>query len=154
MPTRIHANRQATERVWPIEYVGPDAPIYHGETLQCLRSIQIDKESAVGVITAPSLVQLGGVERPADGWLVPCAVMDAMLYASAVLAYYVAKRGSLPVQFESIDVGRLPEPGEPLQVHVKMNGQDQQGASLDVDLVGLNNDHLLAIRNYRLHWLQ
>ncbi len=154
MPTRLFPTRQATDDAWTIEYMEPDAPIYHGETLQCLRTLQIQDRMAIGVITAPSLVQLGGVERPADGWLVPCAAMDAMLYASAVLAYHVAQRGSLPVRFETIDIGRMPEPGEPLQVHAEVVDHDQDGATLHVDLVGLNNDHLMALRHYRIHWLQ
>ena len=137
----------------PIEYLGPDGPIYHGERFQMLRSIAIKGRDAVGAITTPSPIQLGGEHRPAHGWVVPCAVMDAMLYASAVLAFQATGRGSLPVRFETIHFGRFPDPGEPLLVHSRVIDQDNSGMTLAADLIGLNGDQLLALRGYRIHWL-
>ncbi len=137
----------------PIEYLGPDGPIYHGERFQMLRSIAVKGRNAVGAITTPSPIQLGGEHRPVHGWTVPCAVMDAMLYASAVLAFRATGRGSLPVRFEAIHFGRFPDPGEPLLVHSREIDQDESGMILAADLLGLNGDQLLALRGYRIHWL-
>ena len=137
----------------PIEYPGPDGPIYHGERFQMLRSIAVKGHDALGAITTPSPIQLGGEHRPVHGWIVPCAVMDAMLYASAVLAYRATGRGSLPVRFETIHFGRFPDPGEPLLVYSRVIDQDESGMTLAADLMGLNGDQLLALRGYRIHWL-
>ncbi len=153
MPDRLPNFPSADLKFEPVVYLGPDAPIYHGESLQTLKSIAISSNDAVGKITAPSPVQLGGVQRPVNGWVIPCAVMDATLYASAILAFRLSGRPSLPVRFEEIHIGRSPEPGEPLQVHVRANVADDSGITLMVDLYGLNGDRLLVIRGYRIHWL-
>ena len=155
MPTLLKTEDAVSEKDFrPIEYLGPDGPVYHGESFQCLRSIAVHDGVAIGKIMAPSPVQLGGVHRPAHGWVIPVAAMDAMLYASAVLAYSKTGRGSLPVRFDAIHVGRLPDPGEPLTVVTRVSETNKDGMSLDADLIGLNRDHILALRGYHVSWLQ
>lgn len=158
MPSRIAISTLRSGLTFhPIEYLPSDGPVYHGESLQCLRSIAYDGEQedvAVGKIMTPSPVQLGGLQRPVQGWVFPCAVMDAMLYASAMVAYRRCGQGSLPVRFEQIVVGRLPDPGEPLTVVVRFISSDKEGAKLEADLLGLNDEHLLALRGYHVHWLR
>jgi len=137
-----------------ITYPDRDAPIYHGESLRTLRRIATSESGeAIGLITAPSPVQLGGERRPVEGWCIPCAVMDGVLYASAVLAFQMSGRASLPVRFGEIHLGRLPDPGEPLTVRIRSDRQDESGMILHADLLGLNGDRLIAIRDYRIHWI-
>lgn len=141
-----------------VEHLDRDAAVFHGEPLRTLDRIAIDTSDdtdgeAVGFLTAPSPVQLGGEHRPADGWCIPCAVMDGMLYASAMLAYDIAHQASLPVRFGSIYLGRLPDPGEPLCVAIRATNRDASGMTLDADLFGLNDDQLISIRDYRIHWI-
>lgn len=158
MPSRIAVGTLRSGLTFhPIEYLPSDGPVYHGESLQCLRSIAYDgkhEDVAVGKIMTPSPVQLGGLQRPVQGWVFPCAVMDAMLYASAMVAYRRCGQGSLPVRFDQIVVGRLPDPGEPLTVVVRFLSSDKEGAELEADLLGLNDEHLLALRGYHVHWLR
>ncbi|WP_047816571.1 type I polyketide synthase [Rhodopirellula islandica] len=157
-----------------VEYASEQAPIYHGPSLQCLRSIGFGnadaglsggdpakRPRAVGTIVAPSPAHLAGEARPLLGWVLSPATMDAVLYAAGMLAYRVADRPSLPISFDSIEIGRLPDPGEPLKVHVQWEGETTTGSSGGSDggmmsavLVGQNQELILRIGGYRIGWLR
>lgn len=145
----------------PIEYMGTDAPIYHGPSLQTLRCIGfgstpldgIDRPCAVGSIVAPSPAQLAGESRPLAGWVLCPATMDAVLYAAGMLAYRVGRRPSLPVRFDRIQFGRLPQPGEPLRVTVVWKQDHFSGGEMIASLVGLNQDPILQLEGYRVGWM-
>lgn len=137
-----------------VQYLDRGAEVFHGETLRTLQRINVSRSGdAVGIISAPSPVQLGGERRPAQGWVIPCAAMDGMLYACAMAAFHVIQKPSLPVRFGSICLGRFPDPGEPLCVTIKVATHDSSGMTLNADLFGLNHDHLIAIRDYQIHWI-
>jgi len=138
----------------PIRYLDRDSAVFHGESLRTLHRIMLlGSGEATGWLTAPSLVQLGGGGRPAVGWCIPCAVMDGMLYASAVLAHSISNKASLPVRFGNIYLGRLPDLGEPLRVAIRGDSYDANGMTMDADLIGLNDEQLISIRDYRVHWI-
>ncbi|ELP33952.1 beta keto-acyl synthase [Rhodopirellula baltica SWK14] len=152
-----------------VQYSDETAPIYHGPSLQCLRSIgfanvnagmsgdDVSKHPiAVGTIVAPSPAHLAGEARPLMGWVLSPATMDAVLYAAGMLAYHVAGRPSLPVSFDSIEIGRLPDPGEPLKVHVQWEGESttvSDGGMMSAILVGQNQELILRIEGYQIGWL-
>ncbi|MEM1226747.1 MAG: SDR family NAD(P)-dependent oxidoreductase [Planctomycetota bacterium] len=145
-----------------VEYLDPDAPVYHGDSLQCLRRIGYDdaQQTAQGIIVAPSPAHLAGEHRPLVGWSIPCAAMDAVLYAAGCLAHRVGQRFdmgdrvSLPVRFGRIDLGRLPDPGEPLRVTVQFQGRPTvEGGLLTATLLGRNDDRILSLRDYRIGWV-
>ncbi|MFN9975872.1 MAG: hypothetical protein ACK58T_38870, partial [Phycisphaerae bacterium] len=105
--------------VWvPIEYPESDALVYHGPELQELRQIAVTSNFGFGRISASAPVQLFGADR-SSGFTVPCATMDACLYAVAVYAWKRFQKPSLPVRFGSIHTGRLPDPGEPCLVRIE-----------------------------------
>jgi len=137
----------------PIIYLDPEAAIYHGSDLQCLQKFAMDGEQGIGLISASSAVQLGGGHRPNFGWSIPCAVMDACLYAAAVFAARTTGRPSLPVRFEQIWLGRLPDPGEPCLVRVRHEREMAGGAVLAFELIGLNGDLLVDVNGYQIGWL-
>ena len=136
----------------PIEYLNRDADIYHGPELQCLRSIAIDGDLAWGRIAASAPVQLFGADRT-QGWTVPCAPMDACLYACAVAGWQKFAKASLPVRFGKIQFGRQPDPGEPCVVSIKVLRHNDKGMTCSFRLQGLNGDTLLRVTNYRMAWL-
>ncbi len=138
----------------PIEYQPASAMVYHGEPLQALREIAVVAGEAMGRIAAPSPAHLGGENRPLAGWVLPCAAMDAVLYAAAVLAYHEVGKPSLPVSFEEIHIGRLPDPGEPLWTHIRAAQSDASGMVMEADLVGQNGDLVLSLRGYRVNWIR
>jgi malonyl CoA-acyl carrier protein transacylase/acyl carrier protein/NAD(P)-dependent dehydrogenase (short-subunit alcohol dehydrogenase family) len=139
-----------------IEYMDADAPVYHGPSLQCLRNFGISdvgNHVGVGTIVAPSPAHLAGESRPLAGWVLSPATMDAVLYAAGMLAYRVGGRPSLPIQFEEIEIGRLPQPGEPLQVCVTWLKIHDGGGEMTATLAGLNRDLILHLTGYRVGWL-
>jgi malonyl CoA-acyl carrier protein transacylase/acyl carrier protein/NAD(P)-dependent dehydrogenase (short-subunit alcohol dehydrogenase family) len=137
-----------------INYLPPGATVFHGEPLQTLREIAIAPGEALGRIAAPSPAHLGGENRPLSGWILPCAAMDGVLYAAAILAYHEAGKPSLPVSFDEIRIGRLPDPGEPLLTHIRAVQSDERGMILAADLAGQNGDLILSLHGYRINWIR
>ncbi|WP_261344716.1 type I polyketide synthase [Allorhodopirellula solitaria] len=138
-----------------VHYQSIDAPVYHGPQFQCLRELGFtaDGRTAMGVIVTPSPSHLAGENRPLRGWVISPAAMDAVLYAAGMLAYRVGGRPSLPISFDTIKIGRLPVPGEPLRVIVDCESDDENGATLRASLMGLNGDCILELVGYQIGWL-
>jgi acyl transferase domain-containing protein/NAD(P)-dependent dehydrogenase (short-subunit alcohol dehydrogenase family) len=136
-----------------IEYSLPDSLIYHGPELQELRELADDGQFVWGRIAASAPVQLFGGSR-ARGFTVPCATMDACLYAIGAAAWHRHQRASLPVSFERIEWGRLPDPGEPCLVRIVEVDSNESGAVWDFQLQGNNGDRLLTVSDYRVGWLK
>ena len=136
-----------------IQYVSPEGLIYHGPELQELREVADNGHTIFGKIAASAPVQLFGGSR-ARGYSIPCATMDACLYAIGHAAWHRHKKPSLPVQFGRIEFGRLPDPGEPCVVQIHEKQVLASGAVLDFQLHGNNGDRLLAVHDYQIGWLK
>jgi len=146
-------NSDLTGLNWePIEYLDRDATIYHGPELRGLRKTAMDGDTVWGQIAASAPVQLFGAERT-QGWTVPCAAMDACLYACAAAGWRRFDRSSLPVRFGRIQFGRQPDPGEPCVVSIRILRRNNEGMTCSFRLQGLNGDTLLRVTNYRMAWL-
>lgn len=139
----------------PIDYLPPDAPIYHGPSLQTLRCIGFQGDAAIGTIVAPSPSHLAGEDRPLSAWVISPATIDAVLYAAGVFAGHRVSKPSLPISIETLELGRLPDPGEPLRVVVRWIDGDESsdGAMLSAVLVGQNRDLIARLIGYRIGWL-
>jgi hypothetical protein len=136
-----------------IEYVDPDGLIYHGPELQELREVADDGATIFGRIASSAPVQLFGGSR-ARGFTVPCSTMDACLYAVGYAAWHRHQKPSLPVRFDQIEFGRLPDPGEPCLVRIQQTGLSESGAVWNFQLQGHNGDRLLTVTGYRIGWLK
>ncbi len=136
-----------------IQYASPEGLIYHGPELQELREVADDGRTIYGKIAASAPVQLFGGSR-AQGYSIPCATMDACLYAIGYAAWHRHQKPSLPVQFGRIEFGRLPDPGEPCVVRIQEKQTLASGAILDFQLYGNNGDRLLTVCNYQIGWLK
>jgi malonyl CoA-acyl carrier protein transacylase/acyl carrier protein/NAD(P)-dependent dehydrogenase (short-subunit alcohol dehydrogenase family) len=136
-----------------IKYGPADGMIYHGLELQELREVADDGRTIFGRIAASAPVQLFGAAR-ARGFTVPCATMDACLYAIGYAAWQRYQKPSLPVQFGQIDFGRTPDPGEPCLVRIQQKQLLESGARWDFQLQGHNGDRLLTVSNYEIGWLK
>lgn len=140
--------------VWKrIEYGSPEGLIYHGPELQELREVFDDGQTVFGRIAASAPVQLFGGSR-AQGFTVPCATMDACLYAIGYTAWHRHQKPSLPVRFDQIDFGRMPDPGEPCLVRIQQTHLSETGAVWDFQLQGHNGDRLMTVTGYRIGWLK
>jgi NAD(P)-dependent dehydrogenase (short-subunit alcohol dehydrogenase family) len=136
-----------------IQYAAADSIIYHGPELQELRQLADDGSLIYGRIAASAPVQLFGGNR-ARGFTVPCSTMDACLYAIGYAAWQRYRKPSLPVRFDRIEFGRLPDPGEPCLVRITGTDVNDAGATWDFQLQGHNGDRLLTVTGYRTGWLR
>ncbi|KAA5546972.1 KR domain-containing protein [Roseiconus nitratireducens] len=145
-----------------VEYLPPEAPVFHGQELRCLRKIGFTHDPAgsgaplaVGTIVAPSPSHLAGDHRPLSGWITSPATVDAMLYAAGMLAGSVAARPSLPISIGRMDLGRLPLPGERVHVTARWLGELEggRGGRLSVLAVGDNDQLIARLGDYRIGWL-
>lgn len=127
--------------------------MYHGPELQELREIADDGQTIFGRIAASAPVQLFGGSR-AKGFTVPCSTMDACLCAVGYAAFHQHQMSSLPVRFDQIEFGRLPDPGEPCIVRIRQSHISDTGAVWDFQLQGHNGDRLLTVNGYRTAWLK
>ncbi|MBC7964522.1 MAG: SDR family NAD(P)-dependent oxidoreductase, partial [Fuerstia sp.] len=140
--------------VWQrITYATPEDMMYHGPELQELREIADDGQTIFGRIAASAPVQLFGGSR-AKGFTVPCSTMDACLCAVGYAAFHRHQMSSLPVRFDQIEFGRLPDPGEPCIVRIRQSHVSDTGAVWDFQLQGHNGDRLLTVHGYRTAWLK
>ncbi|MEM6978593.1 MAG: SDR family NAD(P)-dependent oxidoreductase, partial [Planctomycetota bacterium] len=133
-----------------------DAIVLHGDSLRCLRTIGFDDatQSADASIIAPSPSELAGEHRGLIGWSIPCAAMDAVLFAAGMLAFRVGDKASLPVSFKRIDFGRTPVPGERLKARIQLQSlQAVDGLMMSADLVGVNNERIVSLIDYRVAWI-
>lgn len=143
-----------TNLVWKrIQYVDPDGLIYHGPELQELREIADDGQTVFGRIASSAPVQLFGGTR-SRGFTVACSTMDACLYAVGYAAWHRHQKPSLPVRFDQIEFGRLPDPGEPCLVRIQQTSISDSGAVWNFQLQGHNGDRLLTVTGYRIGWLK
>jgi len=155
----VHSDNRARDFDLPgslawkrVEYVAPDGLIYHGPELQELRKVADDGSVILGRIAASAPVQLFGSSR-ARGFTVPCATMDACLYAVGYAAWHRHQKPSLPVRFGQIEFGRLPDPGEPCLVRIQQTHISESGATWNFQLYGHNGDPLLTVTEYQTGWL-
>ncbi|MDB5348565.1 MAG: beta keto-acyl synthase [Schlesneria sp.] len=126
-----------------------EARMYHGPSLRCLRKVRHGNRVAWGRIVAPALVELAGSQRDVTNWTIPSAVLDACLYAAAVLIWrQIEQAASLPYSLEMLELGRRPHPGEPCIVEVRFRRQEERYAWCDFILVGLNDDLIVRATNY------
>ncbi|MEJ7591364.1 MAG: SDR family NAD(P)-dependent oxidoreductase [Planctomycetaceae bacterium] len=140
--------------VWKrITYATPEDLMYHGPEFQELREIADDGQTILGRIAASAPVQLFGSSR-AKGFTVPCSTMDACLCAVGYAAFHRHQMSSLPVRFDQIEFGRLPDPGEPCIVRIQQSHVSDSGAVWDFQLQGHNGDRLLTVNGYRTGWLK
>jgi NAD(P)-dependent dehydrogenase (short-subunit alcohol dehydrogenase family) len=136
-----------------IQYLGPDAPVYHGPPLQALRSVRVEGERLLGKIKALPLAELVGPQRAA-GWLVPSGVLDACLYATAVLAWKVQNpTPSLPARLGQLRFARQAKPGEDCLVEVRLVRKEPGGACCAFRLFGADGRPILEAEEYRIVWL-
>lgn len=132
-----------------------DSEFYVGWPLQKLRKFALLEEGLVGKISAPALIELAGVQRSTDGWIIPSAALDACLFAAGILAWNrIAPGSALPIRMGQLRLGRLPRPGEACRVHVAINSTSESSASFDFSLYGVDGGLILDCLDYQVAWLR
>ncbi len=138
----------------PVAYPDQGQEFYSGPAFRVLKRIRMEDGRLIGVIQSPSLIELVGSHRQTQGWMVPCAVLDACLFATGVLAWRQLRSGvSLPCSVESLRIARLPKPGETCRVEVRWKETSGRYALFDFCVWGKDDQIVLEAYNYRIVWL-
>ncbi|MDE3054940.1 MAG: polyketide synthase dehydratase domain-containing protein, partial [Gemmatimonadota bacterium] len=132
------------------DYDAPGMRFHHGPAFHCLRRFQITERGLRGEIVAPAIVEIGGTGRPASGWRLHPAVLDACFYATACLAWALDPGHSIPAGIDELYVGRFPRPREDCTVHVVAGEQTEQGGRFDFRLYGADGETLMDAKGYRI----
>jgi acyl transferase domain-containing protein/acyl carrier protein len=135
-----------------VQYSNPESRFYHGPAFQALRQFCVEGERLWGRITAPALIELAG-DRPDQGWRLPCAVLDACLYAVGCLAWYLEPGTTVPSGLGELRHYRLPRPREACGVEVRLRGREGRRAHFDFQLVGRDGELLIDGVDYQITWL-
>ncbi|MDZ4820442.1 MAG: SDR family NAD(P)-dependent oxidoreductase [Planctomycetota bacterium] len=133
--------------VW---YPEPSNLMYHGPTFQCLKRCAFDTEGgAWGEITASDPGSVAG-KRPAAGWRIHPAVLDAALYLCGI-AVWVSnpKAVALPKSMDCLRLGRFPRPGEKCLVAVRTRESDDREWVFDFVCFGEDQEPLFSAEGYR-----
>lgn len=137
-----------------VEYPPRGSKFYLGPPLRCLRKIRMARQISWGRIVAPSLVELAGSGRSVRGWIVPCAALDACLYATGLLAWHQVQAGpSLPESIGTLRIASMPHPGEACLVESRFLDRTERHATFAFTLFGSDGRVILDVENYRVVWL-
>lgn len=141
---------------WRLAQYPPVGSVFYvGGPLQCLRKFAVDAGNKCiwGRISAPSISELAGYDRDVSKWQIPCAVLDAALFTSGVLAWSIRPGVTLPQGATRIAVNRCPRPAEICWVRSKMVYSDQSRATFDITIWGSDKRPFLVVQNYVAAWL-
>ena len=134
----------------------PDAsqPFYVGPAFRVLKQYALGDKRITGRILAPSLIELVGSHRSTDGWVLPCAVIDACLFTSGILAWNAVRPSvCLPMSIQTMHVFDRPRAGESCIVESRLVRSDKQYVWFDFCVWGSDNRLLMEAMNYQAAWV-
>ena len=124
--------------------------LYHGAPLRCLKQWAFQYDGGWGQIVAPSLAELAG-PRPASGWILPPAVLDACLYACGSFVFVqFGGQVEAPQGLERLVWTRQPKAGENCILRFYFRGRDQRHSRFDFTLFGEDQRPLLQANGFRM----
>ncbi len=136
-------------------YTQPTDLFYSGAPFRLLHRFAIEGAMIVAEMTAPSLVELSGIDRNATGWRVPSAVIDATLYAAGILAWQVVRPSvCLPVGFDALTINALPRPGQRLTASIVLTKQSDDQVCFDFDVSSDEGMAYIVARGYQATFVQ
>ena len=133
---------------WLASCYSENAPMYHGEPLRCLKQWAVQYDGGWGQIVAPSLAELAG-RRPASGWILPPAMLDACLYAcGSFLFLQFGGLVAVPQSLQRLAWTRQPKPGENCILRFFFRGCDRRHNRFDFALFGEDQRPLLQAQGF------
>ena len=118
--------------------------------LRCLKQWAIQYDGGWARIVAPALAELAG-PRPASGWILPPAVLDACLYACGSFCFLqFGGQVEAPQGLDRLAWTRQPREGESCILRFYFRGRDQRHSCFDFTLFGDDQRPLLEARGFRM----
>jgi acyl transferase domain-containing protein/acyl carrier protein/NAD(P)-dependent dehydrogenase (short-subunit alcohol dehydrogenase family) len=135
-------------------YPKPSQPFYVGPAFRVLKQYALKTDRIVGRILAPSLIELVGSHRTTENWVLPCAVIDACLFTSGILAWNAVHPGiCLPMSIQSIQFAGRPRAGESCTVESRLVRADDQYVWFDFCVWGSDARPLMEAKCYQAAWV-
>ena len=147
-PPALDVHMPEAPSVWHgVEY--PDSiAIYHGPVFRRLRQMSVMDESAWGRIVAPELQEIFG-NRPGRRLFVPCAVLDACLFACGIYLWAKDSGGvALPEGIGKLRLGRPAQAGEECLVHLRCTARKNHRNWFSFDVFGSDRSVILSVEDY------
>jgi hypothetical protein len=146
--------RPSPIETWPRVEYAPTASGFHlGPPFRALQRLAVFESSAWGEIVAPEPTEIGGLDRGARDFALPCAVIDACFQAVGRLAAAVVEDAdSFPLALDLLRLGRMPDRGESCLVEAHLLHRETTQASFDFRVTGADDALLLEGRGYRVAW--
>lgn len=134
-----------------VGYPDDDLVIYHGPIFRHLTEFTGKEETseAWGRIIAPEPAEVAG-RRRAEGWTVPCAVLDGCFFTCG-LGLWVVFGGvvAIPQGIDRLQFFRMPAPGEKCTMYLKYRGREGDISRFDFTTFGEDGSVLLTVDGYR-----
>jgi NAD(P)-dependent dehydrogenase (short-subunit alcohol dehydrogenase family) len=135
---------------WVANQYAENGLLYHGAPFRWLKQWAFQYDGGWGQIVAPSLADLAG-PRPAAGWILPPAVLDACLYACGGFVFVqFGGQVEAPHGMERLVWTRQPKEGETCILRFFFRGRDQHYSRYDFTLFGEDQRPLLQATGFRM----
>ncbi len=140
---RLDAPKIPTESN-PVIYRDDAFVIYHGPIFRCLNRIQYTPPGTWGTLLPAPVADFAG-QRGTDGWLLPCQLLDACLFACGVCAWYDTGAVTLPNSFTNLEIARCPRADENCFVYLLPRGREGKYFVYDFSLTDEQGNVLLQV---------
>ena len=147
-PPSLDVHMPEAPSVWHgVDY--PDSiVIYHGPVFRCLQQMSITDEAGWGRIVAPDPQEIFG-SRPGRRLFVPCAVLDACLFACGIYLWARDSGGvALPEGIGNLCLGRSARAGEECLVHLRCTARKNHRNWFSFDVFGSDRSVILSVEDY------
>ncbi len=127
---------------------------YSGAPFRLMHRFTIREHELVADVTAPSLVELAGLNRNATGWVTPSALLDVAMYASGILAWQqVSNNVCLPTSFERLSILKRPRAGQRLRVFTRLVSRMENAVVFDFDVQDEWQRIYMSARGYQANFV-
>jgi NAD(P)-dependent dehydrogenase (short-subunit alcohol dehydrogenase family)/3-hydroxymyristoyl/3-hydroxydecanoyl-(acyl carrier protein) dehydratase len=126
-----------------------EARVYHGDCFRALQDFALVDGGIWARLVVPPTRLIAG-DRPADGWLLPSATIDACLLAADLLVWNTLHVANLPHAFEHIRFARPLRAGESLTLRLWLRGRTERLLLTDFVLVDAAGQVVLQVDGYEV----
>ena len=144
----LQADPPGRPLAWHAHVYPDDLLLRHGPALRYLKEYWYQYDGGWGKIVAPSPAELAG-SRPAQGWILPLAVLDACLVACGGFMYVQFGQFVLPQGFDRLRLGRQPAPARPARCASSSASRQAGGSRFDFTLFGSDGTVVLQAEGHR-----
>ena len=127
-----------------------EAAMYHGQAMRMLEGLMFQHGGGWGSLRSPGTSSLSG-SRPAQGWLLPMALLDGCVVGCAVFSWLMCGlRVEIPQGFGELWLLGEPAIDETCQMQFRYLRSDARNTWYDFDLFGQEGRPIAACRSLRL----